>query len=216
MNSKRLLAIASLISKNDSVVDIGCDHAYLDIYLIKNKLCKQAVASDISEGALSQAKDNIEKYGLTKKIKTIVSDGLEKIDIKGVNTIVISGMGTKTALEILANEKTNSVEKIIIQSNNNIKELKLTMNKRGYKIIKELVIKENNKYYTILEYAHGREKMSFATVLVGNYNKKNLEYYKYLLNKNNVILGKLPKYKLLKIIELKISNSILKKYIKKS
>ena len=216
MNSKRLLAIASLISKNDSVVDIGCDHAYLDIYLIKNKLCKQAIASDISEGALSQAKDNIEKYGLTKKIKTIVSDGLEKIDIKGVNTIVISGMGTKTALEILANEKTNYVEKIIIQSNNNIKELKLTMNKRRYKIIKELVIKENNKYYTILEYAHGREKLSFATVLVGNYNKKNLEYYKYLLNKNNVILGKLPKYKLLKIIELKISNSILKKYIKKS
>ena len=38
MNSKRLLAIASLIESDDIVVDVGCDHAYLDIYLIKNKL----------------------------------------------------------------------------------------------------------------------------------------------------------------------------------
>lgn len=216
MNSKRLLAIASLIDKDDSIVDIGCDHAYLDIYLLKNKLCKKAVASDISEGALSQAKANIQKYGLTNKIKTIISNGLNEIDIKDINTIVISGMGTKTVLEILENPKVDKINKIIVQSNNNLKELKKAMNKNSFKIVNELVVNENNKYYTIIEYAHGKEKINFKTLVIGKYNKGAINYYKYLLDKNNTILSKMPKYKIAKIVELKITNSILRKYLKNS
>ena len=35
MNSERLLTIASFVEKNDTVLDVGCDHGYLDIYLKK-------------------------------------------------------------------------------------------------------------------------------------------------------------------------------------
>ncbi len=34
--SKRLEAISSLVPINSKVIDIGCDHALLDIYLIQN------------------------------------------------------------------------------------------------------------------------------------------------------------------------------------
>jgi len=213
MNSKRLLAIASLINKDDSIVDIGCDHGYLDIYLIKNKLYKKAIASDISENALSQAKANIEKYNLTKKIDTVVSNGLENIDVKDINTVVISGMGTSTILNILDNPKVDSINKFIIQSNNNLEELRTAMNKRNYKIIKEIVVYEKGKYYTIIEFVHGKEKLSTTTKLLGAYNKDNIDYYKYLYDKYKGILNKIPKYKLNKIFSTLHIVIKLQKYI---
>ena len=41
MLSKRLEAIASLIT-TDSIIDVGCDHGYLDIYLTKKGIKHQA------------------------------------------------------------------------------------------------------------------------------------------------------------------------------
>ena len=35
--SKRLKAIADLVDKDSKIIDVGCDHALLDIYLLKNK-----------------------------------------------------------------------------------------------------------------------------------------------------------------------------------
>ena len=55
MINKKLKAIASFINTQDTVVDIGCDHAYLAIYLKENKLCKNVYASDINENALNIA-----------------------------------------------------------------------------------------------------------------------------------------------------------------
>ena len=91
MKSKRLLAIASFIEKNDSVLDLGCDHGYLAIYLKKNNLCKNVIASDISSNALDIANNNIKKYQVD--IKTYLSDGLNNIN-DFYDTIVIAGMGT--------------------------------------------------------------------------------------------------------------------------
>lgn len=56
MINLKLKAIASLIEKEDIVIDTCCDHAYLAIYLKKNRLCKEVYASDINPNALNQAK----------------------------------------------------------------------------------------------------------------------------------------------------------------
>lgn len=216
MNSKRILAIASLIHKDDIVLDVGCDHAYLDIYLTKNKLCKRCVASDVSKGALNHAKTNISKFGLEKKIKTVLSDGLVNINDDKINTIVISGMGTSTILEILKNPKVKTIKKIIIQSNNNLDLLRKTMNKNNYKINHELVVFENNKYYSVIEYSFGKEKINYPIIMFGKFNKNNKNYYDYLYQKNVKLIKKLPKYKFLKIFNLKYQNIILKRFLKNS
>jgi len=212
MNSQRILAIASLIDKNDSIIDVGCDHAYLDIYLIKNKLCIKALASDIAEGALKQAKNNIKKYNLGNKIQTILSNGLDNIDVVNYNTIVISGMGTKTILDILSNSKVENIDKFIIQSNNNLEDLRMAMNKRGYKIKEEIIVLENNKYYTIIEYVHGKEKLSNIIKKIGIYNNDNLQYYDYLYKKNEELLKKIPLYKIKKRISILTLLRYLDKY----
>ena len=84
MISLKLKAIAFFIEKNDNVVDIGCDHAYLDIYLSQNNLCKNIIASDVNKNALNNAINNIDKFCLSKNIKCILSDGLDNIDTKNI------------------------------------------------------------------------------------------------------------------------------------
>ena len=81
--SKRLEAVATLVDVGAKVIDVGCDHAYLDIYLTLNNDNK-CIATDINENALNMAKTNIKKYKLGKKIKTILTDGLKDIDVEKV------------------------------------------------------------------------------------------------------------------------------------
>ena len=93
--NKRLLAITNYVNDNSNVIDVGCDHALLAIYLVKNKKNVFCIASDINEGPLNQAKKNIKKYNLEDKIEIKLGDGVQLID-KKTDTVIISGMGGNT------------------------------------------------------------------------------------------------------------------------
>lgn len=204
MKSKRLLAIASFIEKNDSVLDLGCDHGYLAIYLKKNNLCKNVIASDISSNALDFAKNNIKKYQVD--IKTYLSDGLNNIK-DFYDTIVIAGMGTHSIIKIL-NDK-ELPPKIILASNNDYPLLRKFMNSIGYYLEKELVVLEKDKYYIVMLYIIKEKKLKKTEILFGKNN--NIEYYQYLYDKN---LSILKRTSLAKKIQLYYENIILKKLIR--
>ena len=205
MNSKRLLEIAKYIDKDDTVLDVGCDHAYLSIYLKKNNLCKSVLASDISENALNYAKKNISKYKLD--INTYVSDGLKDIN-EYYDTVVIAGMGTSTILHILDTKVLPN--KLIISSNNEHYKLRSELNKLGYRLLNESIIKENNHYYVIMKYIKGSQKLSKKYLKYGISNNK--EYYKYLYNKNKELISKVNLKKKIKLYyELLILKSLIKK-----
>ena len=91
--SKRLEAISDFVDETDRIIDIGCDHAILDIYLCKKYEGINIIASDIHEGALDQAKSNVEKHKLSNRIETRLGDGLTIVNPSEIDTIVISGMG---------------------------------------------------------------------------------------------------------------------------
>lgn len=96
--SNRLEAISSFIDKKDISLDVGCDHALLDIYL-SNKYNKKYYASDIRESALNMARANIEKYRCNK-VEIRCGSGLEVLNKEDdINTIIISGMGYMTILK---------------------------------------------------------------------------------------------------------------------
>ncbi len=52
MLSKRLKAVADMVTEGNIAADIGTDHGYVPIYLIKNNISKKAYALDINEGPL--------------------------------------------------------------------------------------------------------------------------------------------------------------------
>ena len=129
MLSKRLKAIASLV-KTKSVIDVGCDHALLCIYLTNKGInCR---GTDISENVLKGAYENLKKYNLDGKIELIQADGLVNIKIKQDDTIIIAGMGTSTILNILKDYDYNNP--LIISSNNDLYKLRKEIIKKGYYI----------------------------------------------------------------------------------
>lgn len=206
--SKRLLSIANLIDDNSKVADIGCDHGLVSIYLAMNKQNISIIASDINQNALDNAIKNINKYHLEDKIKVCLSNGLDNINDE-IDTIIISGMGGHTIIDILTNnqEKLNTVNNIIIQSNNDIEYVRRKIVKLGYYISKEKLILDKNIYYTVILFTKGKKKYTnkeyyFGPILLKENSKifierKNKEYTKLVNIKNNI-----PKRKLL--IRLKI------------
>lgn len=209
--TKRLNEIVSLIDEGTNVIDIGCDHALLDIYLTLNKKNK-CIAADINKNALESAIKNINKYSLEKEIKTLISDGLKNIDIPSNNTIVICGMGTNTILNIIKNSDIKKIDNLIIQSNNDLYRLRKEVTKLGFYINKERNIEDKNKYYTIIKFKKGYKKYSFFEYQYG-INLENKIYIKYLINKNEKIINELPNKYILKKLKIKIENNYLRKHI---
>lgn len=192
--SKRLKKIADYIPENSRIVDIGCDHALLDIYLVQTKKTNQIIASDINPNALKNAKKNIKKYNLEDKIKTIESKGLENIDTSNLNTIVISGMGSHTIVGILYSnlKKLKNIENLILQSNNDLDFLRTKITKIGYYIEDESLIKDSNIIYTILLLKKGKKHYTKKELFFGPILLKNKE--KLFLEKNKKDLEKMEKF----------------------
>ncbi len=202
--SKRLKTIASLVTLQKKVIDIGTDHAYLPIYLYLNNITKNITASDISPQVLEISLNNLQKYNLEKKINLIKSDGFRNVD--GIFDIaVITGMGTYTIINIL-NTK-NIPDTLIIQSNNDYYLLRKHLNYLGYKIEKEIALYENKHYYIIIKFIKEKEFLTDEELLFGKSN--NLQYYDYLKNKYIKLYEKSRDEKFLKYIDM--LNSIIEK-----
>lgn len=209
--SKRLASIASNIDKEDKVVDIGCDHGYLSIYLKAVNGNKVVIATDINENALNMAKKNINKNSIL--IETRLGNGLDVIKHNEVDTIIISGMGGNTILNILKKNKLKYIKKIVIKSNTDIPLIRKYINKLGYTIKNEQLIIDKNIYYIIITFTKGRHKYTkkelyFGPILLKENNDLFNEKKAIELNKLEEILKKIPskkiitKYKLKKLIKL--------------
>lgn len=157
----RLKRITDFIPSDSYILDVGCDHALLDIYLALNRNNVKLIASDINENPLKIAKENMKKYNLEDEITLEKADGVSKINDE-VDTVVIAGMGTSTINDIINNDlkKLKNVKKIIISSHTSSFELRENMNKKGFKIIDEAVVFDKGKYYEIIVYSNGYEKLS--------------------------------------------------------
>lgn len=191
MIDERLKSLVKYISKNDSVIDIGCDHALLDIYLIQNNIIDSVIVSDISSNALKQGINNIKKYNLDSRIDARCGNGLEVLNDKdNINTVIISGMGTNTILNILNNQYLNKINKLIIQSNKDYYLLRSEVTKLGFIISNEEVIVVNNKLYINIIFVRGNKNYTIEELKYGTRNMINKEiYYKYLIDKYNKILN---------------------------
>ena len=117
--NNRLKKIGDLVEANSFCLDVGCDHAFLDIYLVERNDNIRAIASDVKEGPLNQARENIKKYHLEDKIECRLGDGLDTYS-DDVDTIIISGMGGRGMIGIFKNhfEVLKKVDTIILSPNN--------------------------------------------------------------------------------------------------
>lgn len=188
--SKRLTAITHFLTTQDAFVDIGTDHAYVPILMAKRGSTK-ILATDIHENALGIAKKNIVDAGCERVIQTKLSDGLDHISLDGYDTLVIAGMGYFTIKHILENkEKLGSIKKIILQSNNHLKDLRIFMNRLSYALVDEVVLWDAGHYYTIMKYEQGTQTLTDVEYAYGLYREENKAYYQFLAQELENLLKK--------------------------
>ena len=191
--NNRLKLIGDLVNKNDNVLDIGCDHGLLEIYLLKKKI--KVVGTDNKKGPLDICKSNLKKEKVKCELR--LGDGLDTY--KDEDTVIISGMGGLNIIKILNNDvnKSKKVNKYILSPNNYIKDVRMYLNKLGYYIEDEILIKD--KYiYTVIVFKKGKKRYNkkeyyFGPILLKNKNKLFNEYYKKDLNSKEIIIKLLPK-----------------------
>ena len=174
--SKRLCTAASYVRNGAVVADIGTDHAYLPIYLALENRITRGVASDINEGPISKARENIHKYGLENIIDTCVSNGLDGIEKYEPTDIVICGMGGELIAQIIENSsyvKKQGV-RLILQPMTTIRELREYL-QSGFSTIAENIVHEDNKLYQIIyvEYDGISREYSDAELELGIKNIEN-------------------------------------------
>lgn len=177
--SHRLKAIADLIEDHTKVVDVGCDHGLLSIYLYQTKKDISVIATDINEKALNNAINNIKANHLEDKIITLISNGLENVSEQDFDTVLLAGMGSLTMIGILNRSKTKlkNTKTIIVQSNTNLELLRLSITRLGFHITEEKILQEKNIYYTIIKFVKGYQK----------YRKKELIYGPILLKEKPLL-----------------------------
>ena len=151
--SDRLKCIAKMVEKCDSIADIGTDHAYLPIYLIKNEVCRSAIASDINKGPVEKAESNIRFENVENSIECRLGPGFTTIKPKEVNVAIIAGMGGNLIRDIIEEDLQvfKNLDYLVLQPMQNPDVLRKYIYESGYTVLDEDLCKEENKYYEVLK-----------------------------------------------------------------
>lgn len=149
MLTPRLNLIFEHVSAS-TVADIGTDHAYIPIELMKKGKCSKIIASDINEGPAKIAEEHIKNNGLDIEVR--VGPGITVLEEGEVEQIVIAGMGGKLIVDILKDSyEIAKTSKLILQPMNGQYELRKYLLENGFVITDEDIVTEGIKVYNLIE-----------------------------------------------------------------
>ena len=201
--SKRLYAVAGLVTEGASVADIGTDHGYVPIYLVESGIASKVIALDVNQGPLNRARMHIVGHGLGDRIETRLSDGLTRIRPGEVDTVIASGMGGPLTIRILqeGKEVADQLNALILQPQSEICRVRRFLTENGYRIEQEDMVLEDGKYYPVMRVVHGTKEP---------YEEWEYLYGKRLLEARHPVLLEFLKR------ELRIKESILEQLADRS
>ncbi len=150
--SKRMKAVAAMVTSGGVLADVGTDHGYIPIALIQRQKIKSAIAMDINKGPLARAQDNIASARLGDYIQTRLSDGVAALGEGEADSILIAGMGGELVIHILSEgEKVcKAASELILQPQSDIRKVREYLRLHHYKIVDEDMICEDGKYYPMM------------------------------------------------------------------
>ena len=187
--SKRLEAVKNTVLPCDVSLDIGCDHGYVSIALVKEKVAKKVICLDINEGPLQAAQRNVFEWGVSDRIELRLSDGFEKVRAEDkADSVIIAGMGGRLTASILEGGKdiVGSLSQLVLEPQSEIEVVREKIRELGFHIEKEQFLTERGKFYFIIDARLGKEKETADEEFYDKYSKyliktKDTGYKEYVL-----------------------------------
>ena len=181
-----------MIEDGKIVYDVGCDHAYLDIYLMKYCKPKRCYAIDIRPSVIKIANENVRKYNVD--VPVLCNNGLNGLELEDDSVAVIAGMGTRNILKIIKN---NPPIEMILQSNDDLFLLRGEVSKMGYEIVDEQVVYEAGYYYVFIKCKKGQtiyteQQLLLGPILMKKQSTVYIQYLEYLLDKYERMIHNIP------------------------
>ncbi|MPM53107.1 hypothetical protein SDC9_99871 [bioreactor metagenome] len=148
----RLRCVASLVPREARLADVGTDHGYLPVLLLREGRIRSAIAADLRSGPLDRARQTALRYGLEDAISFRLCDGLSGIQAHEADTIVIAGMGGETIAGILEHcpWADGGAHLFLLQPMSSLPDLRVRLGALGFCILREVLVSEGKKYYVVL------------------------------------------------------------------
>ncbi|AXP03566.1 tRNA (adenine-N(1))-methyltransferase [Pseudomonas fluorescens] len=151
--SMRLERVAAHMPAGARLADIGSDHAYLPVALLRRGVIAAAVAGEVALTPFRAAERTVGESDLERQISVRLANGLAAIEPEdGITAISLCGMGGETIRDILDSGKArlNGQERLILQPNGGEQPLRQWLMDNDYRILCEEVLRENRFYYEII------------------------------------------------------------------
>ena len=188
--SKRLQAVAGLVTAGSVLADIGTDHAYIPIWLTESGRIKGAVAMDVNPGPLERAEENIREHGLKDHICTRLSDGFAALKPGEADCAVIAGMGGGLTVRILREGRSivRTLKECILQPQSEIEKVRAFLLEEGFLFIKEDMVEEDGKYYPMMKMAPPGRRTERTCGTAETWDETELRYGRCLLQEKKPVL----------------------------
>lgn len=178
----RLKAVTELLSdceSNTLFADIGSDHAFLAIEVLKRGIAKNAIAADINEMPLAKGRENAESAGI--KMDFILSDGFDALEGKNITSAAICGMGGELIAKIVLRSNTAKKALLVLQPMSAQEELRKALWDNGFDIKREIFSFESGKPYTAMQvcFSGKNTDYSYLDLYLGKERKTSPEFAQY-------------------------------------
>lgn len=147
--SRRLMMLARMVTPENRVADVGCDHGFLSIYLVQAGISPGVIAMDVRRGPLAAAREHVGAWGLGAYIETRLSNGLQNLLANEADTVVCAGMGGRLMERILTEGRVRALQmkELILQPQSEIPEFRKFLRQAGFLVVSEDMVCEDGKYY---------------------------------------------------------------------
>jgi tRNA (adenine22-N1)-methyltransferase len=153
----RLERVAAHVPAGARLADIGSDHGYLPVALMRRGAITAAVAGEVALTPFAAAERTVRENGLDPHITVRLANGLAAIQPQDqITAISICGMGGETIRDILDSGKAHlsGEELLILQPNGGEQPLRQWLMDNGYRIVCEELLRENRFDYEIIVAEH--------------------------------------------------------------
>ncbi len=197
--SKRLELLLSFVEPESRVADVGTDHGFIPVELVRRGIAYKAIAMDVRPGPLLRAREHIRQAGFWERIETRLGDGVERLSSGEADTVVIAGMGGQLVIHILENGRRlwGDVRHWILSPQSEIDKVRRFLYDSGFALTREDMVEEEGKYYTVMDAVYGGEgpgegkalteaEYLYGPKLIGERNQVLMEF---LVREERQLLG---------------------------